>query len=156
MQLEKTHAGLGHHAVDLFFERPESAFAPQFFLRHAGFFDEQCFARRDCEYWRSETELLLRRVLKVAMNYFDLGTVTQVGLLKNEDDVLEPFLLHEMEQLPARLRPRIRHRKNEQHYVRPRNETFSDRLMLRDHRVGSWSIDDVEILEERDRKISLR
>ena len=90
------------------------------------------------------------------MDYFDLGTVAKVGLLENEDDILEPFLLHEIEQLPARLRPRIRHRKNEQHYVRPRNETFGDRLMLRHHRVGSRSIDDVEMLEERDRKISLR
>src|ERR1041385_2607855 len=92
----------------------------------------------------------------MAVNYFNLGTVAQVGLLQNEDNVLQPFLLNEIEQLPARLRPWIRHRKNEEHHIGSRNEPFGDRLVLGHHRVGSRSIDDVEILEERNRQISFR
>ena len=85
----------------------------------------------------------------------DLGRLAQIGLLQDEDDVLQPFLLHQIEQRPGGLRPRISHRENEQHEIGAGDETLGDRLMLRHHRVGAGSIDDVEVPQKGDRLIAL-
>ena len=90
------------------------------------------------------------------LDHIDLARVAQIGLLQNEDDVLEPFLVDEPKQLPGRGAPWIDHRKNEQDEVGAGDEIFRDRLVLGHHRVRARRIDDVEVLEKCDRLITLR
>ena len=85
----------------------------------------------------------------------DLPRLAQISLLQNKNDIFQPTLLHEAEEIPGRLRPGIEHRKNKKHEIGPRDEFLGNALVLRDHGIGARSIDDVEIAQEIDRQKTL-
>src|SRR4051812_38143176 len=92
----------------------------------------------------------------MAMDYFDLGGVSQVRLLQDKDNVFKPFFLDEIQELPGGLRPGVYDRKDEENDVRARDKTLGNALMLGDHGVGSRRVDHVKIVQERDREVALR
>src|SRR3954462_14793605 len=91
----------------------------------------------------------------MAMDDFDLAGVSQIRLLEDKDDVLEPFLLDEIQKVPGGLRPGIYDRKNEENDVCARDETFGNALVFRNHRVGPRCVHDVEVVQERNWEIAL-
>ncbi len=80
---------------------------------------------------------------------------TQIGLLEHEDDVLEPFLLDEAQQIPGGLRPRVHDRENEKDKIRARNKTLGDGLVLGHHRVCARRVHHVEIAQKWNRQVAL-
>ena len=88
-------------------------------------------------------------------NDYYLARRAEIGLLQNEDDVLQPFLLHKPEKVPSRLRPRIHHGKDEENEIGARDKTFRNPLMLGHHRVCAGRINDIEIAQKRDREMAL-
>ena len=148
LQFENAHARFGHHAIDLLLQRAEPAFAPELFLVDAGRPRQKRFPGRDRKDRRRETELLHGRVLEMAMDDLDLGFFPEVRLLQDEDNVLKPFLLDKIQQLPGGLGPWIYHRENEEHDVGARDEALGDGLVFGHHRVGARRIDDVEVAQK--------
>ena len=148
MQLEHAHAGFRDHAIDLFFQGAESAFSPEPLFVQTGRAREQRFSSGHWKNRRREAELLHGRVLKMAMNDRDFRISSQIGLLQDEDDVLEPLLLHEFQQIPRGLRPRVDDRENEEHQIGTRHKILRDRLVLGHHRVGARRIHDVEVAQK--------
>ena len=83
-------------------------------------------------------------------NHRDLLRLAQISLLQDENDVFQPALLHEGQEIPGRLRPGIDHRKNKEHQIGTGHELLGDALVLGDHGIGAGSIDDVEVAQEID------
>ena len=79
------------------------------------------------------------------MNHVDFGWLAQIDLLEDEDDVLEPVFLQEIQKFPVRLRPWISDRENKQDDVGTGHEILRDHLVLFHHRVRAGRVDDVEI-----------
>ena len=156
LQFQHPHAGFSDHAIDLFFQRAESTLLPKPFRIQTRRAREQRFPGGNGKDRRREAKFLHGRVLEMAMNDLDFRSVAQIGLLQNEDDILEPFFLHEFQQVPRGLRPRIDHRENEEHQVRARHKILGDGLVLGHHRVGARRIHDVEVAQKWNRQITLR
>ena len=105
-QLGQTVSRSVDHQVDVLFQRREAALLPETFLIDARGASEECLPRRDRENRRRETELLVggfaQRCCSITLTSL---RVAQVGLLQNEDDVLEPLLVHEIGAAPRQKRP---------------------------------------------------
>ena len=67
----------------------------------------------------------------------DFLGVAEIGLLEDEEDVLFPAVVDEIEEVPGRRRPWIRDRENEENQVGHRDELLGDALMLGDDGVGA-------------------
>src|SRR5436190_2264262 len=88
----------------------------------------------------------------MAANDSNLGGVTQIGLLQNENNVFQPAFLHEGEKIPGRLRPGVNDGKYEKNDVGARNKLFGNALVFFDHGVGAGGIDDIKVAKKVDRQ----
>jgi hypothetical protein len=107
------------HLADMLLERLEPALLPESFLVHTRGASEESFPARDRKNRWRKPELLVSGIAQVFFDHSHFLLIAQVGLLQNEDHVLEPFLVHESEQLPGRRAPGIHDRKDKKNEVGP-------------------------------------
>lgn len=119
---------------------------PEPFLVQTCRASQKRFSGGNRKYRRREGQFLHGRVLKMPVNDFNFRRFPQVGLLEDEDGVLKPFLLDEIEQVPGGLGPRVHDRKDEEDKIRARDKTLGDRLMLGHHRVRARRVHHIEVL----------
>ncbi len=93
-------------------------------------------------------ELLPGRLIKVLPDRLDLLGVAEIGLLEDEQDVLLPAGVDEIDKGPCRGAPGIGDRENEENQIGHRDEFLGDALVVGDHGVGAGGIDDIEVAQE--------
>ena len=148
-QLQPEAALLVERVVDEALQRLEPARRPQ---RRLALLRAARQPRADREDRRPRAEHALGRVAHERQHLLELaGPLEDVDLVEDDDDLLAPGP-DRLEERALGLGERPVRGGDEQHEIRPRHELRRQALVLADDRVGARRVDDVDVLEEVDRR----